>query len=97
MHCVHLIISGRVQGVFFRRFVYETAIALKQITGFVRNLYSGEVEVLAFSEDRLKLQKFVEYCFKGPATSHVTNIEQDWENCFGEEKLYRIFLIEATK
>ncbi len=46
---VHLIVSGLVQGVGFRYFVYQKATAY-HLTGFVRNLYSGEVEIIAIGE-----------------------------------------------
>jgi acylphosphatase len=42
MKRMHVIISGRVQGVFFRARTRETAVALK-LTGWVRNLHDGSV------------------------------------------------------
>ncbi len=43
--CVKAVVTGRVQGVYFRAFTQEEAIRL-QLTGWVRNLASGEVETL---------------------------------------------------
>jgi acylphosphatase len=41
--CVHALISGRVQGVWFRHFTREQAEA-NALTGWVRNLSDGHVE-----------------------------------------------------
>ena len=92
---VKLIISGRVQGVFFRRFVNIEANKLG-ISGFVRNLYSGGVEVQAFHHDRSTLEKFVNKCRQGSFGSNITNIKQDWINVKDKEFLFSEFKIERT-
>ena len=95
MFKVHLFISGRVQGVFFRKFVYDQAMA-KRITGWVRNLYDGRVEVIAFHENKNLLEEFVKKCQRGPPMASVTKIEQNWEEIDAKDVPYSTFTIEST-
>ncbi|MBW2974482.1 acylphosphatase [Candidatus Woesearchaeota archaeon] len=77
MKRVHLIISGRVQGVFFRHTTNITANRLG-LKGFVRNLPDGNVEVVAEgSEERLK--ELVEFCRHGPEGAQVDNVETEYQ------------------
>ncbi len=66
---VHIRVSGRVQGVGFREFTRRTAQQLG-IAGWVRNLPSGEVEVLARIPAGRKAQ-FVIQLRQGPRLSQV--------------------------
>ena len=71
---VHLIIEGRVQGVFFRQSSRVTALELG-LRGWVRNRRTGSVEVVA--EGPLdKLDAFVEWCKKGPEAANVVRVER---------------------
>jgi acylphosphatase len=72
----HIYISGEVQGVFFRKGAREEASELG-ITGWVRNLEDGRVEIFAEGEDN-QMQAFVKWCKKGPKLAHVSgfNIEE---------------------
>ena len=67
------VISGRVQGVGFRYFVLRRAETLG-VTGWVRNLPAGEVEVLASGSPE-QLASLEEHLWKGPRFSNVTNVE----------------------
>ena len=68
-----LIVTGRVQGVFYRNWSVETARALG-VLGWVRNLRSGEVELLAIgSEDAVS--QMIERCREGPAGAKVEQVE----------------------
>ena len=69
---VHIVVSGRVQGVGFRYFTQRVATSLG-ITGWVKNLPTGEVEIEA-QADRETLDKFIEQVRKGPALARVDNI-----------------------
>lgn len=73
----HAFISGRVQGVAFRFFAQHVANQLG-ITGWVRNLYDGRVEVVA-EGDREKLELFLAELKKGPRMARVEKVDLDWE------------------
>lgn len=77
MKRVHLFVSGRVQGVFFRAHTRDLAQKLG-LSGFVRNLPDGRVEVVAEGPEE-KLQELIEFCHRGPPLAHVTNVEIHWE------------------
>jgi len=69
MHTIGLIVKGKVQGVFYRAFVKNTA-EQSGITGWVKNLPDGNVEIKATSsEDRIK--NFIELCRQGPSRAVV--------------------------
>jgi acylphosphatase len=74
---VHLWISGLVQGVSFRYYTRQQANRLG-LTGWVRNLSDGRVEVVAEGEDAL-LQDLVAWCHHGPPSAEVTELEVHWE------------------
>lgn len=68
------VVSGRVQGVGFRYFVLRRAESLG-ITGWVRNLMGGGVEVRA-SGTLEQLESLEDLLRKGPRFSNVTNVEK---------------------
>ncbi|MCF6204108.1 MAG: acylphosphatase [Methylococcaceae bacterium] len=72
MKTIHLIVSGRVQGVYFRAFTKKHAIKLG-ITGFVCNKENGDVEIVA-QADQENLDKFINWCHKGPLIAKVENV-----------------------
>ncbi len=78
MYQAHLIISGRVQGVFYRASCKEVALQYG-LTGYVKNLQTGEVEVLAQGE-KDKVEKLIEWCKKGPPNADVIDVDTMWEN-----------------
>jgi acylphosphatase len=71
--CRRFIVSGRVQGVFYRASAARRARELK-ITGHARNLPDGRVEVLAFGTPE-SLHEFCEWLWIGSSASKVTNVE----------------------
>ncbi len=73
MKTVRLFIKGRVQGVFFRQRTQEIARELG-LTGSVKNLPDGRVEVVAQGSDD-NLNKLVEFCRKGPRTAKVEEVK----------------------
>jgi acylphosphatase len=69
-------VSGRVHGVFFRAHVESRAGDLN-LTGYVRNLYDGRVEVRAEGE-RLRLEKLVHYLEVGSPAARVDKVVVKW-------------------
>lgn len=77
---IHCLISGKVQGVWYRASAQEEAQALG-LTGFARNLPDGRVEVKAFGEKE-KVIAFYQWLKKGPKLARVDEVnlmECDWE------------------
>jgi len=72
MKTILLIVSGRVQGVYFRQTTREKAIAL-QITGRVRNLADGTVEIRATGDEE-KLEQLIRWCHQGPPRAVVNKV-----------------------
>ena len=75
---VHILISGRVQGVGFRQFVRHHA-RKEGLAGWVKNLPDGRVEAVFVGEEN-KVRKLVGLSKKGPFISEVENIEVDWNH-----------------
>jgi acylphosphatase len=84
----HLIIKGRVQGVGYRMSAYDTAVSLG-ITGWVRNLHDGSVEVLAES-DKATLKQFVLWAKKGPGYAKVSEVKTEELSATGEFTKFNI-------
>lgn len=72
----HLLISGKVQGVFYRANTRHTAKELG-VKGWVRNLQDGRVEVVAEGRKPL-LDRLIEYCKKGPEGADVEDVHVEW-------------------
>jgi acylphosphatase len=79
---LHAVVEGSVQGVGFRGYVLEKA-QLLSLTGWVRNCWNGNVEVLA-EGPQLSLENLLEGLKKGPSMSHVTNVQIEWSTATGE-------------
>ena len=73
---LRIIISGHVQGVFFRASTQARASELG-VTGWVRNLQDGTVEVHA-EGNQDALDHFIEWCRKGPPSAKVSQCDLDW-------------------
>jgi acylphosphatase len=69
---VKIQVSGRVQGVYFRKFTKLKAQKLG-ILGTVKNLDDGRVEIVAQSEEDL-LEAFIQWCHRGPITARVDQV-----------------------
>ena len=79
---LHLIIHGRVQGIFFRGSALERARELG-LTGWVRNRLDGSVELVA-EGDAAGLAAMREWCAKGPRGAVVRKIDALDESETGE-------------
>ena len=75
---LHLFVSGRVQGVGFRFFAINRANAYG-ITGWVKNLYDGRVEIEAEGKKQ-NLLLFLNDMRIGPRSAHVSNVLEKWQD-----------------
>lgn len=73
---LHAYVNGWVQGVGYRYFVVNTALALG-LRGYVRNLSDGNVEVLA-QGNRPTLERLLTMLQRGPSAAEVNEIRTDW-------------------
>lgn len=71
--CRHFRVSGRVQGVFFRA-ATEAAARRLGLTGWVRNLPDGSVELLACGEET-KLGELEQWLWQGPPRARVERVQ----------------------
>jgi len=73
---LHVIVSGDVQGVFFRAGVQDQAMRL-ELRGWVRNNPDGTVELVAEGE-RPALERLLSWCSHGPAGATVSRLDHEW-------------------
>lgn len=85
---IRIIVTGRVQGVFFRRAAAEQARAL-DITGWVRNLNDGSVEIVGEGKRR-NLEALLAWAHKGPPHARVDEVQAEWEQCEGESGPFQV-------
>jgi acylphosphatase len=74
---VHIYVSGRVQGVFFRDHTQKWAYSLG-LTGWVKNLYDGRVEAMIEGEKE-KAESLIQKIKEGPPFAQVNDVEEHWE------------------
>jgi len=79
---VHVEVTGRVQGVFFRDSCRQTARRL-DVSGWVRNTAAGSVEGEFEGED-LAVQALVDWCREGPPYATVTGVSVSPKTPTGE-------------
>ncbi|UCH84071.1 MAG: acylphosphatase [Candidatus Latescibacterota bacterium] len=80
---LHVWVTGRVQGVFFRDST-RRAIEGLDLTGWVRNLPDGRVEAV-FQGNREVCEKGLAYVKTGPPSARVDHVDAQWED--DEEEL----------
>lgn len=73
MKRAHIIIRGKVQGVFFRAFIKENAVML-DLTGYVKNLSDGSVEAV-FEGFETDIEEIIEHCKEGPRGAKVRDVD----------------------
>ena len=85
---MHIYVSGRVHGVLYRSNTRRKAVELG-LTGWVRNLHDGRVEIVAEgAEDQV--DRLIQWCRIGPPSARVTGIEVENESPTGEFKTFRV-------
>lgn len=85
---LHARIHGLVQGVYFRDTVRQTARALG-VTGWVRNLPDGSVEVTA-EGPRPALESLLNFLHAGPTHARVERVEAEWGAATGEFAAFHV-------
>jgi len=85
---VHLFISGRVQGVFYRSTMRQKAKTF-EVKGFCKNISDGRVEAVIEGEEE-KVNKLIVWAKKGPFFAKVDRVEIKEENYIGEFKDFKI-------
>lgn len=85
---VRIFVSGRVHGVAFRYFTQKWATSL-DVTGWVRNLADGRVEVLA-EGDRESIDSFLGRLAEGPRQARIDAFDIRREEATGEFRDFRI-------
>src|SRR5580658_5204073 len=85
---LHVIVSGRVQGVGVRGSADGEAKQLA-LAGWVRDLPGGEVEIVA-EGSRENLQMLEAWAHLGPPSAHVTAVREEWLDFTGEFTDFRI-------
>jgi acylphosphatase len=85
---VHLLISGRVQGVYFRQSMVETA-EKNNVLGWVQNLLDDRVEAILEGNDS-NVDAVIEWSHFGPAGAVVDELKITEENYVGEFSEFEI-------
>ena len=73
--CRRFVVTGRVQGVFYRASTRDVAAELS-LTGYAKNLPDGSVEVLACGESRA-IDELAAWLLAGPQLASVENLEAE--------------------
>ncbi len=76
------VVYGRVQGVYFRQFVRSAARKLS-LTGYVRNLASGDAVEVQAEGARPQLERLLEQLRVGPPGARVREVEVSWADYSG--------------
>jgi acylphosphatase len=84
----HVIVSGRVQGVFFRQNTKRQAQS-QGVYGWVKNLDDGRLEAV-FEGEESGVKALVEFCRHGPRGAVVVDITVEWESFKGEFQSFDI-------
>ena len=85
---VHLLISGRVQGVYFRKHTQDTSRE-NNVYGWVKNLVNGDVECI-LEGVKSNVDKVIIWCHQGPPNSRVDNVEIKNEKFTGDFTDFKI-------
>jgi len=87
MKRVHVLITGRVQGVSFRYYTTQTAKKMG-LVGWTMNLADGRVEAVAEGDEET-LKQFVLWCKQGPSTARVDDTYVRWMEATGEFRTFK--------
>ena len=79
---LRMVVSGRVQGVFFRAAAADQARALG-LSGYARNLSDGAVEIVA-EGPRSGLERLASWARRGPRLARVEEVRMEWSGSLNE-------------
>jgi acylphosphatase len=84
----HVLITGKVQGVYFR---YKTRDEAKKygVNGWVRNLPDGRVEAV-FEGNKENVDELIDFAGKGPSGAKVLDVNVNWQDYSGEFKDFKV-------
>jgi acylphosphatase len=83
-----LLVSGRVQGVFYRASAQQEAQRLG-LKGEIRNLPGGEVEAIVEGE-KPQIDQFIAWCRRGPPSAEVEDVRVRWGEPRGDFRTFRV-------
>lgn len=83
-----VLVSGRVQGVYYRSYAQNRARQLG-LKGWVRNNPDGSVEMVCEGEEEA-VESMIDWCWKGSPSSRVSGVEVAWEEYRGEFEDFRV-------
>lgn len=78
MATAHVIVYGRVHGVFFRMETKRQADK-HNVSGWVRNKEDGSVEAV-FEGEMQNIEAVIQWCHSGPSGAYVKNVDVRWED-----------------
>ncbi len=87
---IHLLISGKVQGVFYRANAKRKAEELN-LKGWVKNAPDNKVEIMAEGEED-KLREMIKWCYNGSSGAVVDKVEAEWMECEKKFDKFEILL-----
>ncbi len=85
---VRMLISGRVQGVFYRASTRDKACSL-HLSGWVSNLLDGRVEIIAQGKPE-DVQALIMWAHMGPPQARVDNVDVSWEEPHAGESEFSV-------
>ncbi|HUJ27372.1 MAG TPA: acylphosphatase [Myxococcales bacterium] len=83
-----LLVSGMVQGVFYRGSAQEEAMRLG-LLGWVQNLPDGRVEAVV-EGPKEQVDDFIAWCRQGPPAARVEDVRVKWGTATGEFRTFRV-------
>jgi acylphosphatase len=85
---IHLVVRGRVQGVYFRASAQREARRLG-LTGWIKNRGDGGVEIVAEGEED-QVKDLLVWSQHGPSTARVEELDTRWRSYTGEFSEFKI-------
>ena len=85
---IRVLVSGKVQGVFFRQ-ALKVVAKKNNVSGWVRNLKDGRVEAI-LEGDNKSVNSVIEWTSIGPANSHIDDIEVINEEFKNEFSMFEV-------